>query len=83
MIRGSHGGVGLQHITRKDLIELYLVIPDRKEQNRIVEILLDIDKKIETEIQYKQKLLAIKRGLMEDLLTGKVKVNHLIKEAGG
>lgn len=48
------------------------------EQKRIAEILSQIDHVIEKEEQYKQKLEHIKQGLMADLLTGKVRVNHLI-----
>jgi len=50
------------------------------EQHRISEILSQIDETIEKEQKYKEKLERIKKGLMEDLLTGKVRVNHLIKE---
>ena len=34
---------------------------------------------LEKEKTYKEKLERIKQGLMEDLLTGKVRVNHLIE----
>lgn len=51
------------------------------EQSRIASILSSADEAIEKEEAYKQKLLAIKRGLMEDLLSGKVRVNKLIREA--
>jgi type I restriction enzyme S subunit len=56
-------------------------IPKSKsEQQRIAEILSQIDKTIEKEEQYKEKLKRLKQGLMEDLLTGKVRVNHLVEE---
>jgi len=54
--------------------------PPLPEQQRIAEILSQLDQTIEKEEQYKEKLERIKQGLMEDLLTGKVRVNHLIKE---
>jgi type I restriction enzyme S subunit len=54
---------------------------DPSEQRRIASILIQIDEKLKSEQIYKQKLLAIKRGLMEDLLTGKVRVNHLLKNS--
>jgi len=53
-------------------------LPPLPEQQRIASILSQIDEAIEKEIKYKEKLERIKQGLMEDLLTGKVRVNHLI-----
>jgi len=52
--------------------------PKLDEQQRIVFILDSLDVKIEKEQTYKQKLLSSKLGLMEDLLTGAIRVNHLI-----
>ncbi|WP_169312189.1 restriction endonuclease subunit S [Fervidobacterium pennivorans] len=58
-----------------------VAIPKSKsEQQRIASILSQIDEAIEKEQAYKEKLERIKKGLMEDLLTGKVRVNHLIEE---
>ena len=51
------------------------------EQSRIASVLFSADEAIEKEEAYKNKLLALKRGLMDDLLSGKVRVNKLIKEA--
>lgn len=48
------------------------------EQEKIVDILMESERFINKEIAYCQKLRSIKRGLMEDLLTGKVRVNSLI-----
>lgn len=53
--------------------------PPLPEQHRIASILSQIDEAIEKEQRYKEKLERIKQGLMEDLLTGKVRVNHLIE----
>jgi type I restriction enzyme S subunit len=55
-------------------------LPQLSEQHIIASILSQTDETIEKEQKYKQKLERIKQGLMEDLLTGKVRVNHLIKE---
>jgi len=57
-----------------------LPLPPLPEQQRIAEILTQTDQTIEKEQQYKEKLQKIKQGLMQDLLTGKVRVNHLINE---
>jgi len=55
-------------------------LPPLPEQHRIALILSQIDEIIEKEERYKEKLERIKQGLMEDLLTGKIRVNHLIEE---
>lgn len=48
------------------------------EQKAIVQILSTSDETINNEVVYKEKLLAIKQGLMNDLLSGAVRVNHLL-----
>jgi type I restriction enzyme S subunit len=60
--------------------KMLLPLPPLPEQQRIAEILSQIDQAIEKEEQYKEKLEHLKQGLMQDLLTGKVRVNHLIEE---
>lgn len=60
------------------LSNLPIKMPTLPEQSRIASILSQADEPIQKEETYKQKLLSLKRGLMEDLLTGKVRVNHLL-----
>jgi len=62
------------------LKNVQLPLPPLPEQHRIASILSQMDQTIEKEQKYKQKLERIKQGLMENLLTGKVRVNHLISE---
>jgi type I restriction enzyme S subunit len=68
------------NLTLKDINNFLIPFPPLPEQQRIAEILSQIDKTIEKEEQYKEKLKRLKQGLMEDLLTGKVRVNHLVEE---
>jgi type I restriction enzyme S subunit len=44
------------------------------EQQKIISILSAVDEKIESERQRKEQLEKLKKGLMQDLLTGKVRV---------
>jgi len=75
------GQIGTQGNLNSNLVSSFeLLRPPLPEQHRIASILSQIDEAIEKEKKYKEKLERIKRGLMEDLLTGKVRVNHLIEE---
>jgi type I restriction enzyme S subunit len=76
-------GTTFQEISKSNLANLLIPLPPLPEQQRIAEILSQTDQAIEKEQQYKEKLQRIKQGLMEDLLTGKVRVNHLINEGEG
>ena len=51
------------------------VIPDLSEQNKITEILSAVDEKISINKKLKAKLTKLKKGLMQDLLNGRVRVN--------
>ena len=62
------------------LKSIIIPLPPLPEQHRIASVLSQIDEVIEKEERYKEKLERIKQGLMQDLLTGEVRVNHLIKE---
>lgn len=75
MIRKMHGIIG--GITRKDMNSVIVPVPNINEQKIISEIFLNIDKRIDNEKKFEKKLKKIKKGLMQDLLTGKkrVKVN--------
>jgi type I restriction enzyme S subunit len=73
-------GTSQPALTIEKLKKMLLPLPPLSEQKRIAEILSQIDQAIEKEEQYKEKLERLKQGLMQDLLTGKVRVNHLIEE---
>ena len=68
-------------LTMTQIRNLFIYVPfDIDEQVRVVSVLTATNEVIANEEHYKQKLLAIKHGLMDDLLSGKVRVNHLIKK---
>ncbi|WP_456324357.1 restriction endonuclease subunit S, partial [Desulfonauticus submarinus] len=67
------------YITETGFKDLLFKFPPLPEQQRIAKILTQIDNTIEKEQKYKEKLIKIKNGLMEDLLTGKIRVNNLIE----
>ena len=66
------------NLTLEQVSNFLIPLPPLSEQKRIAEILSQIDQVIEKEEKYKEKLEMLKKGLMEDLLTGKVRVNKLL-----
>ncbi|EFW92330.1 restriction modification system DNA specificity domain protein [Haladaptatus paucihalophilus DX253] len=68
-------GSSQKNLAGSDLLSMPIPVPSRTEQDRIVEVIQAVKKRIQNEREYKQKLQDLKRGLMQDLLTGKVRVN--------
>ena len=62
------------NINLGQLADLVCPLPPIQEQQEIVAILSSVDEKVEKEQQYKNQLEKLKKGLMQDLLTGKVRV---------
>jgi len=61
-------------LSMANIRKIKIFLPPFSEQYRIASILTQIDEVIEKEQKYKAKLERIKQGLMEDFLTGKVRV---------
>lgn len=67
-------GAAQPNISQTVIRNMYLPIPNLTEQNRIVEILSTIEKKISVAKIIKEKLGQLKKGLTQDLLGGKVRI---------
>lgn len=67
-------GSTTETITKEAVRRLKVVAPRLSEQQQIVQILSEVDAKIETEQAYMAELEQLKKGLMQVLLTGKVRV---------
>ena len=67
-------GTTIQGFTRKDLSSHKVLLPSLPEQQKIASILSNIDTKIDSQVQYKEKLEKLKKSLMQKLLTGEVRV---------
>lgn len=67
-------GSGLPNVQKKDITNFKLFIPSIKEQKAIAKILTSSDKEIELLKQELESLKEQKKGLMQLLLTGKVRV---------
>lgn len=73
-------GVTRPKVTLRDARELQLRIPPVLEQDRILERLDAMGEKIRLESDQLAKLKAEKMGLMDDLLTGRVRVTPLLAQ---
>lgn len=67
-------GSGLPNIQRQSLEDLILSVPSVKEQKAIAEVLSSADKEIDLLKQKLTKLEEQKKGLMQVLLTGKIRL---------
>jgi type I restriction enzyme S subunit len=67
-------GVSQANINAKNLKSFLLPRPPIPEQRKIASTLSAVDEKIEKERQRKEQLEKLKKGLMQDLLTGRVRV---------
>jgi len=72
-IRFSYGSQ-MPRIHWKDIRNYSIPYPPLDEQNEIVKIIENLDKKIEINIDNKHKLKLVKQGLMQQLLSGKIRV---------
>lgn len=71
----SPGGAGRNRVmSKKDFLNLYILIPGADEQLRIADILFNADKEIEFLEQELEQEKHKKKALMQKLLTGKVRV---------
>jgi type I restriction enzyme S subunit len=67
-------GSTVYHIHGKDLADLQVLMPPLKEQEAIAEVLAVMDDELEALTEQVSKLRMVKEGMMQDLLTGKVRL---------
>lgn len=67
-------GSAQPQLTKKDLNNLKIAVPSRDEQEKTADILTSVDNQIEEYENKKTKLEELKNGLMQQLLTGKIRV---------
>jgi type I restriction enzyme, S subunit len=71
---------GLLNVSVVDFFSLKLPLPPLAEQEKIAEILTTVDDKIGILQDKRAAYQELKKGLMQQLLTGKIRVNHLLDE---
>ncbi|MGG1341736.1 restriction endonuclease subunit S [Bacillus toyonensis] len=67
-------GTDPPNVSSKQIEEIQIPLPPKAEQIQIANMLTEIDKKIDKEVQRIKYLQEIKQGLMQSLLTGKVRL---------
>ena len=67
-------GTTIKGFTRKELANLLIFLPSLSEQQKIASILSGVDAYIQKNQQYKERLEKLKKGLMQKLLTGQIRV---------
>ncbi len=73
MLEKAIGSTFLE-ISKKDLSELNVVVPELLEQQAIAQILSDMDSEIEQLEKKLAKYQQIKQGMMQELLTGRIRL---------
>ncbi|MDZ5044074.1 restriction endonuclease subunit S [Clostridium perfringens] len=75
IIKISSGSAQPQ-LTKRELKKIKVIIPSEKEQKKISVILSILDKKLEEYKNKKEKLELLKKGLMQQLLNGNLRVKY-------
>lgn len=74
-LKSFYSGTGVPTLNRNIVHKEKIAIPKSKaEQKQIADILSEVDNKIEINKQIKNKLTLLKKGLMQDLLSGRMRV---------
>jgi len=76
-ISGFQTGSAYPAVSDSQIMSERVAVPTLHEQQKIAEVLLNIDLYTSSLENYKAKLNSVKKGLMQDLLTGKVRINNL------
>lgn len=73
MLEKAIGSTFLE-ISKKDLAELDIIVPEFTEQKAIAQVLSDMDSEIELLEKKLAKYQQIKQGMMQELLTGRIRL---------
>lgn len=73
-------GSGQPNLSKGIIDSVYVPLPPTQEQEKIADILTTVDNKLDVLQEKKKQYQELKKGLMQQLLTGKLRVNHLIEK---
>lgn len=74
-------GSTILHINTSDLAKLAIPVPNLDEQERVINHFAKIDDRLQLEVGEHDSFVKLKQGLMDDLLTGRVRVTPLLNQA--
>lgn len=74
-------GTGLRHIHLEHFREFLIATPNKQEQERMFAVLSKQESQLKVDQRGLQQLFSLKTGLMQDLLTGNVRVTDLLKSS--
>jgi type I restriction enzyme, S subunit len=66
--------VAQEHLNSQQLSQAIIYLPSYEEQKKISFCIMNVDNLIQSYVNYKQKMDGLKKGLMQQLLTGKIRV---------
>jgi type I restriction enzyme S subunit len=75
MLNNASSSTTIKTITAPELKHFRIALPQMHEQKKIADILCSIDEESTKAVENRAKLNTIKKGLMQVLLTGRVRVN--------
>ena len=73
-LKSKEKGMDIPHLSKAEILEPLVAVPCLAEQNKIGEILSSMDDRIDAKTCKFGSLSLVKKALMQDLLTGKVRV---------
>ena len=74
-VAGLSAGSTINHLYQKDLVTLEFTVPAHvEEQAAIAEVFLDVDAEIAALGRRLEAARAIKQGMMQELLTGRIRL---------
>ena len=68
------GGAGQLHLTKPFIQAIGIPVPPKKERDKLAKALKSVDELISSRSKRKADYVKLKKALMQDLLTGKVRV---------
>jgi type I restriction enzyme S subunit len=73
IFRSVAAGSGVKNLKKESVSNIFVALPPPEEQQKITDIFSSIDEKISFNQKIKERLMMLKKGLMQDLLDGRVR----------
>jgi type I restriction enzyme S subunit len=67
-------GVTIHHLYGRDIASIEMRLPDRDEQTRLADVLEAMDAEIDALVAQREKAELVKQGMMQELLSGRVRL---------